>query len=85
VCAVLVVGLLALAGCGSNDAPKPTTPKPAFRAGHINPAGLFYVSVSDAAEAGCATPWGTGPTDYPDQVTFDIPKAGADLTCIRSG
>jgi hypothetical protein len=52
-----------------------------------NEAGLPYAPVTDEAEAEalCDAAQATWPADYAayDQVTFDIPGTGSDVTCVR--
>lgn len=80
----LLSGLVAiflplLVGCGGSDEPQLV-----FPAGEINPAGEFYVPIADRERARelceASDRW---PAEYPDQVTFDFPATGRDLTCLR--
>lgn len=52
-----------------------------------NPAGNWYAPVKDQAEGDrlCKAALDEWPDVYAslDQVTFDIPGTGADVTCIR--
>jgi hypothetical protein len=80
----LTVGgvVLALAECGAADVRQDAEPLPA---GSRNPAGLYYVTVGGADEVGrlCDQAQKSWPERYPDQVTFDIPDTGEDVTCVR--
>lgn len=75
------LAMLALAGCGSSS--KTIT----FPKGHINVADNFYVPVKDKAEAEklCDAAYKQDQWPYPgqDQVTFDIPNTGSDVTCMK--
>jgi hypothetical protein len=88
IAATLTAIALTLAACGSDDGGsggEPTT----FPAGKINPAGNYYVPVSDQAEADrlCSSAQEAWPDEYAeyDQVTFDLPNTGSDVTCVRAG
>lgn len=85
IAAIFTAIALTLAACGGDDGGEPTT----FPAGKINPAGHYYVPVSDQAEADslCSAAQEDWPEEYAeyDDVTFDLPNTGSDVTCVRAG
>lgn len=80
--AAAVIALFLLAGCGGGESKDSASLS--FPRGAANEAGLFYVPVTDKAEADrlcdAVDQW---PASYPKQVTFDIPNTGSDVTCLR--
>ena len=73
---------------GSSTPTVTTTATPSFPPVHTNPAGLSYVPVADQSQAAelCNAAQSDWPDEYSayDQVTFDIPGTGSDVTCVRT-